>query len=200
LGSRLFGGGTFDRSTPNAFRVFEYLDRVLKLACGLLLLESAVSCLAAVTVATSARLPRSYQSLVHQQVHPSRGRFPISNSQRWNEETHELPHSLDFHTIQAQLGRRNHRPQPTTHSQQPTNQSTRRPRPHTPKQDVKPTRTSRTPPRCRPTTAAEPHRTPLPRSNGSEFTGAASTTFSVATPSASTTKEIGRRVASLPDD
>ena len=93
-----------------------------------------------------------------------------------------------------------HNPQPTANSAQDHKPVNTKTAPTHSKARRQPTRTSRTPPRCKPTTAAEPHRTPLPRSNGSEFTGAASTTFSVATPSASTTKEIGRRDASLPEE
>lgn len=83
-----------------------------------------------------------------------------------------------------------HNPQPTAHK--PVNTKTA---PTHSKARRQPTRTSRTPPRCRPT----PHRTPLPKSDGSKSTTAASSTFSVATPSAFTTKEIGRRGASLPE-
>lgn len=88
-----------------------------------------------------------------------------------------------------------HNPQPTANSAQDHKPVNTKTAPTHSKARRQPTRTSRTPPRCRPT----PHRTPLPKSDGSKSTTAASSTFSVATPSAFTTKEIGRRGASLPE-
>jgi hypothetical protein len=89
--------GTSDRSTPNAIRVLECFDRVF---------EPCVAFwqLAAVTVAISIRMPRSYQPLVHQQVHPSRG--PTSYKYFSTNE-------MKKHTCAITLTRLLHHPSPT---------------------------------------------------------------------------------------